>query len=94
MNALFLTIAAVLALVNGGSFLLYGADKIAAVFSRWRVPERRLIAASAVGPFGACAGMVVFRHKIRNPRFALVPVFVALQLAAITGIFIVYHPVP
>jgi len=92
MNELLLMLASVLALVNGGSFLLFGTDKIAAVSGWWRVPERRLIAASAAGPFGACAGMVVFRHKIRNPRFSLVPAFLALQIAVIAGIFIVYHP--
>ncbi|HUH78435.1 MAG TPA: DUF1294 domain-containing protein [Methanoregula sp.] len=92
MNSWLLPLAAVLAVANGGSLFLFAWDKGAAVFRWWRVPERRLLAAALIGPFGACAGMILFRHKIRNPRFALVPAGLAAQTAALFALLIVYRP--
>ncbi|NLX48783.1 MAG: DUF1294 domain-containing protein [Methanospirillum sp.] len=85
----FLPAIVALAAVNLGTFLLYGADKRYARLQARRVPERTLLVAALAGPFGALAGMSLFRHKTRKLRFVVaVPlcaslhVVVAVALAA------------
>ena len=72
-----------LVLVNTAALVLYGADKLRAKRGRWRIPEARLLWAAALGgSVGALAGMLLFRHKIRKPKFFLgVPLLLAAQLA-------------
>lgn len=70
-------------LLNLAAYLLYGLDKKKAEMGRWRTSERTLLAAAAVGPFGAWAGMRRFRHKTQKTKFVLVPVFLLLHAAAI-----------
>ncbi|HJH28786.1 MAG TPA: DUF1294 domain-containing protein [Methanosarcinaceae archaeon] len=65
------------------SFLFYGLDKAKAQSKRkWRrVTEKNLLLMALMAPFGAMAGMQIFRHKIRKDRFKyLVPAFVAVHL--------------
>jgi len=71
------------ALLNLAAYLLYGRDKRQAELGRWRTSERTLLAAAAVGPFGAWAGMRRFRHKTQKTTFLLVPVFLLLHAGAI-----------
>jgi uncharacterized membrane protein YsdA (DUF1294 family) len=73
------------AMMSVAAFILCGLDKRAAVRRTERVPERTLLALSALGgSVGMLLGMAVFRHKIRKLRFALgVPLMLLLQLAAI-----------
>lgn len=67
--------------VNIVAFLLYGLDKQKARMNRWRISERVLImAAVAGGSVGAYAGMKMFSHKTKKPKFYLgVPVIILLQ---------------
>lgn len=53
-------------------FLLYGYDKFCARHGRWRLRERSLLCAAAVGPAGALLAMELFRHKTRKARFRIV----------------------
>jgi uncharacterized membrane protein YsdA (DUF1294 family) len=70
-----------LAAVNLAVLVLYGFDKRRARLRRRRVRERTLLAAAVAGPFGALAGMLLFRHKIRKPIFAAaVPGLAALHV--------------
>lgn len=71
-------------LVNGQSFLLFASDKRRAHLNRRRIPEKTLLVSAFFGPFGAVAAMQLFRHKTRKAKFRLVPVFLVLQIAAIT----------
>ena len=72
-------------IANFSVLLLYGYDKHQAVLSGRRISERTLLLSAAIAPFGALFGMVLFRHKTRTLKFALlVPVFIALH-----GMFIV-----
>ena len=72
-------------IANFSVLLLYGYDKHQAVLSGRRISERNLLLSAAIAPFGALFGMVLFRHKTRTLKFALlVPVFIALH-----GMFIV-----
>lgn len=70
-------------LCNLAAFVLYGRDKRKAELGRWRTSERTLLAAAAVGPFGAWAGMRRFRHKTQKSKFLLVPAFLILHAAII-----------
>lgn len=67
-------------LVNLGAFFYFGHDKRRAVRGGWRTPEGRLLWAALLGPFGALAGMRVFRHKTRKAIFMLVPAFALVHL--------------
>lgn len=75
-------VAAVLAVWNLVVLGVYGYDKSRARHHAWRVPERTLLWLAALGGgAGALLGMLLFRHKIRKPRFfLLVPLFVLAEL--------------
>lgn len=82
-NLLSVTPASIYFAFNVVSFLFYGLDKAKAQAKRkWRrVPENNLLLMALMAPFGAMAGMQIFRHKIRKDRFKyLVPAFVAVHL--------------
>ena len=58
------------------------ADKEKAKKRLWRIPEATLLTVAALGgSIGCLAGMKVFHHKIRKPKFYIgIPVILALQL--------------
>lgn len=66
--------------VNILAFALFASDKIRAKMSADRSPEKKLLAAAVIGPFGALAAMIVFHHKIRHGKFLLIPCFCILHL--------------
>ncbi len=74
--------------VNIVAFFLYGLDKQKARMNRWRISEKALLMAAVVGgSVGAYAGMKMFSHKTKKPKFYLgVPVIILLQTAL--GIFL------
>ena len=77
-------------LANGFAFLLYAVDKRKSERDgARRIPEKTLLGAAAVGPFGACAAMRLFRHKTKKPLFFLVFVFLVLHIAILIRIFLV-----
>lgn len=72
MEIYFILVAAVAA-VSIINFIMYGADKRAAVRGKWRILERVLLGASLCGgAVGGILGMIVFRHKIRKTEFIIV----------------------
>lgn len=75
-----LAILILYAVLNCISFLMYGADKRKAVKNAYRISESSLLTAGFVGPFGALAGMKIFRHKTQKTKFVLVYVFAALHI--------------
>lgn len=74
-----------LVIVNAASLIFFGVDKLRSMRGGWRISESRLLLAASFGPFGAYAGMLLFRHKIRKAKFFLVPIFLFIQL-----FFIIY----
>lgn len=81
MELVYNILIIVMVLLNVLSFVLYGLDKIKAVNDAWRIPEKRLLWASAMGPFGGWLGMRIFRHKVKKPRFYVgIPFFAFIQL--------------
>lgn len=71
-----------LELVNLAAFALYGIDKRRAQRGKWRVPEATLLLIAVIGgSVGALAGMYLFRHKTRKPKFSAgVPVILGMQV--------------
>lgn len=68
--------------INALGFLIMLADKEKAKKRLWRIPEATLLTAAALGgSIGCLAGMKVFHHKTRKPKFYIgIPVILALQL--------------
>ena len=59
-----------LAVINFITWIAYGLDKGRAKSGKWRIPERTLLLLALVGgSLGALAGMILFRHKTRKPKF-------------------------
>ena len=80
-----LYLAAVLFLTNSLAFLLMGIDKRRAEKGLWRISERTLLTVCGLfAAAGGLAGMKVFRHKTKKPKFRFgVPLMLTAQLAAI-----------
>ncbi|MDR1954785.1 MAG: DUF1294 domain-containing protein [Candidatus Methanoplasma sp.] len=77
-------LAAVLYIIlNGVSFFLFWSDKRKAIKDRYRIKESTLIISGVIGPFGAFAGMRIFRHKTRKTKFKLIYLFMILHLILI-----------
>ena len=76
-------IHAYLLLINALAFLLMLADKRKAKKKAWRIPESTLLTIAALGgSLGATAGMYLFRHKTRKPKFSLgLPLMLAAHAA-------------
>ena len=71
-------------LINLIAFFLYGIDKWKAIHHKWRIPEAHLILAGVFGIFGAVLGMLLFRHKIRKPKFYIgLPAIFILELVCV-----------
>lgn len=71
-----------LILINAAAFLLMLADKQKARRGAWRIPEATLIGSALLGgSLGAIAGMRLFRHKTRHPKFSIgLPLILAAQI--------------
>jgi len=68
-----------LIIINGISLAIFGIDKLQSKRGGWRVPESNLLLLAFFAPFGAFAGMLLFRHKTRKVRFFIVPIFLLIQ---------------
>ena len=74
----------ILVFLNLAVFIVYGADKLKAERNKWRISERTLLLLAFFAPFGAIAGMLLFRHKTRKKLFTvLIPLFLAVHLFVI-----------
>lgn len=71
------------AVLNIFSFFTFADDKLKAKNNSWRTSEKRLLIYSFVGPFGALAGMVLFRHKTQKTTFKMVYFFLLLHIILI-----------
>lgn len=72
-----------LIIINAAALLLMLADKLKAKRGAWRIPEATLMGAAVLGgSIGALAGMYLFRHKTRHPKFTLgLPLILIVQIA-------------
>jgi len=78
---------AVYAIINLIAMAMFVSDKRKAQKGEWRTRESTLLAWSAIGPFGAVAGMELSRHKTRKAKFKLVYVFLFLHVMALAYIY-------
>ncbi len=73
-----------LLIVNAGSLLLMGFDKLSAKMDSERVPEMWFFLVSLAGGFGGVVlGMFAFHHKTSKPSFQL-----KIVAAAVLGVSI------
>ncbi len=69
-----------LILINAVGLLIMLADKQKARRGAWRIPEATLIGIALLGgSVGSIAGMYLFRHKTKHPKF-----YIGLPLILIT----------
>ena len=79
-----------LTIINAVGFTFMLVDKRRAQKNRWRIPEATLMGIAAIGSVGSLAGMYLFRHKTRHPKFTIgIPVILILQIA--TAVVIAYY---
>lgn len=74
-----------LVLINAVGLLLMLIDKEKAKRGKWRIPEATLMTVAAIGgSVGSLAGMYLFRHKTRHPKFYLgIPAILIAQFALV-----------
>ena len=87
---IFCLLLVYLLLINAVGFLLMMIDKRKAKRNLWRIPEDTLRGVAIIGgSIGTIAGMKVFRHKTRHPKFyGGLPVILALQIVAAIHYFL------
>ncbi|MGM9605022.1 MAG: DUF1294 domain-containing protein [Faecousia sp.] len=68
--------------INAVGLLIMLADKRRARKNLWRIPEATLLTVAILGgSVGCLAGMRLFRHKTRKPKFYIgIPVILVIQL--------------
>ena len=78
-----------LLIINVLGLLFMLSDKLRATKNKWRIPETRLILVALLGgSIGVFAGMHLFRHKTRHPKFAIgVLVILAVQVVGAVVVF-------
>ena len=87
MDQVFL-LQIILITINVVSLAVFGVDKLKSKRGSWRIPEARLLLVAFFAPFGALAGMLLFRHKIRKAKFLLVPLFLLIQVLLIAVVLV------
>ena len=69
-------------LINALALTLMLLDKHFARTHHWRIPERTLLLAAAMGgSLGALIGMYAFHHKTKHPKFYIaLPILLGIHL--------------
>lgn len=77
-----------LTIINAVGFSFMLVDKRRAQKKHWRIPEATLMGIAAIGgSLGSLAGMYLFRHKTKHPKFTIgIPAILILQVAAAAAI--------
>jgi uncharacterized membrane protein YsdA (DUF1294 family) len=70
----------ILIIINVVVLAVFGIDKLQSKRGGGRISELKLLLIAFFGPFGAYAGMLLFRHKTRKVKFLLVPFFLVTQV--------------
>ena len=78
-----------LLVINIIAFLAMGIDKWKAKNGAWRIPEQTLMSLVLLGGgIGGIAGMYIFRHKTKKPRFYIgFPTILLTEIAI--GIYLI-----
>lgn len=75
-------------LANIISLAMYVWDKHKAKADKWRTPEKTLLIAALIAPWGAALGMNLANHKTRKPKFKLVYLFLVLHIILLVWYFL------
>ena len=69
-------------IINVIGFLAMAIDKWKAKNNAWRIPENTLFGITVLGGgIGTIAGMYVFRHKTKKPKFTIgMPTILVLEI--------------
>ncbi len=69
------------------------ADKRKARRGLWRIPEVTLMIAAALGgSIGSLAGMYLFRHKTRHPKFTVgIPMILIAEITALLFLYVNHY---
>jgi uncharacterized membrane protein YsdA (DUF1294 family) len=72
-------------IINVIGFLAMAIDKWKAKNNAWRIPENTLFSITVLGGgIGTIAGMYVFRHKTKKPKFTIgMPVILVLEIVLV-----------
>ena len=72
-------------IINLIGFLAMAIDKKKAKNNAWRIPENTLFSITVLGGgIGTIAGMYVFRHKTKKPKFTIgMPVILVLEIVLV-----------
>lgn len=72
-------------IINVIGFLAMAIDKWKAKNNAWRIPENTLFYITVLGGgIGTIAGMYVFRHKTKKPKFTIgMPVILVLEIVLV-----------
>ena len=75
--------------VNVAAWIMYGLDKWKARSGKWRISERTLLIVALIGgSVGALAGMLMFRHKTKKPKFVVgIPVMLVVHCVIVAAAF-------
>ena len=78
-----------LLIINAAGLLLMLADKFRAQTKRRRIPEATLMVVALLGgSIGSLAGMYLFRHKTKKPKFYIgIPLILAVQAALFVALY-------
>lgn len=71
-----------LIIINIISLITMGLDKLFAIKNKRRISENTLLFLSIIGGvFGTIIGMIIFKHKIRKPKFLIIiPIILIIYL--------------
>ncbi len=71
-----------LLILNTVGLCAFGIDKQKAIKNKWRIPEATLIGIAFLGgSLGALAGMKIFHHKTKKPKFYVgIPAIIIFQI--------------
>ena len=67
-------------MINTVALVVFGIDKLQSKRAGWRISELALLLIAFFGPFGAYAGMLLFRHKTQKIKFLIIPLFLINQV--------------
>jgi uncharacterized membrane protein YsdA (DUF1294 family) len=67
-------------MINIVALVVFGIDKLQSKRTGWRISELALLLIAFFEPFGAYAGMLLFRHKTQKIKFLMIPLFLIIQV--------------
>ena len=85
MDRIQIIVLSYLIIINTLAFTLYGIDKRKAKKHKFRISEKTLLWMARIGGgIGCWAGIKVFHHKTKHPKFRIiVPLWTIIWVAAI-----------